>query len=366
VIDEQITIEPIGPEGSVRAVFSADANYAPYLAVALASLAGAAGPGNFYDVIVLSSGLDAAEQKKIGAALPPNISLRFFDVRKIIEARAADFFINAHLSLATYFRLFTPSLFKNFEKILYLDCDIIVLEDAANLYNTDLKNFAAGVARDFFANRDLACARSRPWARQLGIADTDNYFNAGVMLLNLAKLRTDKYKDKWFQRLRAVKTPRLHDQDILNHTLENDIMQLNAAWNSLAWMESLGEKIWPGEIPAPLYAEYLATVAAPKILHFSSRHKPWDLPHLPRSEHFWQNAAKTPYYHDLIFKNLQHLNAENDLIKGRLRLPPLTLKYLFYKLMATIPGEIGAKFRAKVFRIKKMNPGLKKFLRSWH
>ena len=334
----------------------------------LASLAASASPDKFYDLIVLSSGLGAEEQKKIGAAaVQENISLRFFDIREMVERRAGDFFVNAHLSPATYYRLFTPSIFEKFDKILYLDCDIIILEDVAELYGQDLRGRAVGVMRDFFAIRDLSRRNSARWARQLDMKDTGNYFNAGVLLLDLAKLRAGRYEEKWFERLRAVKNPRLHDQDILNHTLEGQAEQLDAAWNSPAWLESLGEKIRPGEVPANIYDEYLAAVAAPKILHYSTRHKPWDLPHLPLAERFWSFAARTPYYHSLIFNNLKRLNAENDLFKGRLRRPPVFFKYLFYAFMGRLaPGESGARFRDKAFRIKKMNPPLKPLLKNWH
>lgn len=366
---EHFAINPACPPGAICVVFSADANYAPYLGAALASLAAAASPGNFYDVIVLASGIDAAEQEKIGAAIggANNISLRFFDVRERLEQQAGNFFVNAHLSPAAYYRLFVPSIFENFQKILYLDCDIIVLEDVAALYRQDLEGRAAGAARDFFAIADLASRNSRAWAKQLGMRDTERYFNSGVLLFDLEKLRTKGYEEKWFQRLRAVKNPRLHDQDILNHSLEGDVRLLEAAWNSPAWLASLGESLESCELSEALFADYLAAAKSPKIIHYATRHKPWELPHLPLAEHFWANAARTPYYQALIFNCIKRLGAENDMFKGRLRLPPVGLKHFFYALMGRlVPGKSGARFRAKARRIHYMNPGLKKSLRSWH
>ncbi len=350
-------------------VFSSDVNYAPYLAAALVSLAQTASSDILYDVIVLSSDLNANEQKKIGAALDghKNISLRFFDVDELAAQVSGNFFVNAHITQAAYYRLFTPTIFRNYDKILYLDCDIIIMEDLEKLYNQDLKGQAAGVFPDFFAVRSLSRKKDAAWALQLDMKDTNNHFNSGVLLLNLARLRTENYEKIWFDRLRQVKTPRLHDQDILNHTLEGATVRLDAAWNSPAWMESIGSKIEPGDIPERLYAEYRAAIAAPKILHYLTHNKPWDLPHLPLAERFWECAAETPYYDRLIFNSLKRLSAENDLFKGRLSFPPLYLKYLFYILMGRLAGgERGARYRAKAFKVKKMNPPLKTILRSWH
>ncbi|UQZ89141.1 hypothetical protein C4J81_07990 [Deltaproteobacteria bacterium Smac51] len=366
--DPSSRIEPAHPSGTA-VVFSSDGNYVPYLAAALASLIKAASPGNFYDVMILSSGIGDDDQEKIRGLAQgrENIRLRFFDIRERVKSRSGDFFVNAHLSPAAYYRLFAPSIFEAFGKILYLDCDIIVLKDVAELYGQDLRGKAVGAMRDFFAVRDLPRRAAARWAAQLDMKDTDGYFNSGVMLLDLSRLRAENYEDKWFERLKAVKTPRLHDQDILNHTLEGDVELLDAAWNSLAWIESLGEKVHPGELPEAIYQQYLASISAPKILHYSSRNKPWDLPHLELAERFWEFAARTPYYNRLIFNNLQRLNAENDIFKGRLRFPPLSVKYFFYSLMARLsPGESGARYRAKAFRMKKMNARLKTVLRSWH
>ncbi len=318
-------LSPAWPSGGPVIVFASDANYAPYLAATLASLTQTASPDTLYDVIVLSSGIDAEEQKKIGAPLGgrENISLRFFDVREKVEQMAGGFFVNAHVSQATYYRLFAPTIFKNYDKILYLDCDIVIMEDVEKLYSQDLKDHTAGVFPDFFAVRDLPCRRERAWARQLAMRETRNYFNAGVLLLNLARLRKDNYEKIWLDRLRQVKNPRLHDQDILNHTLEGTTIQLDAAWNSPAWMESLGSKIWPGDISDELYAKYQAAVEAPKIIHYLSSSKPWAMPHPPLAGYFWECSARTPYHKRLLFDNLKRLYAENSKIASRKILLPL-------------------------------------------
>lgn len=348
-------IEPaFGPNG-VAVAFAADGGYAPYLAAALASIVRHGNPARLYDVIILATGLGEEDQRKLASITEgrANFSLRFCDVQEEVKAATGDFFLSAHISPATYYRLFAPSLFPNYAKLLYLDCDIIALADVARLYDSDLGGRAIGAVRDFYAIVDLPRKASAKWAGQLAMGDTKGYFNAGVLLLDLAKMRAHGYEAKWFGRLREVKTPRLHDQDILNHTLEGDVAYLEAGWNSLAWVESLGERLCPGDLPADLVADYRASLEAPKILHFTSQHKPWNLPHLPLAEKFWERAAETPYYQRLVFDNLRRLNAESAVFKGRLHCPPLALKYGFYRLMASLAGgEKKARYERRAFKIK--------------
>ena len=89
---------------------------------------------------------------------------------------------NRHVTYAALLKFFLPNIFKELDKILYLDSDIIVQSDLNDLYNTDINDNYAGVVKDILAVKNpnhllrLSCANK-------------NYFNSGVMLLNLKKMR---------------------------------------------------------------------------------------------------------------------------------------------------------------------------------
>lgn len=187
--------------------------------------------------------------------------------------------------------------------------------------------------RDYFFIRDVLAGTNGDHLRQVGIHDPNSYFLSGLMLMNLSKMRIKGYEDKCIARLREVKTPRLHDQDILNNVLEGDVTYLNPIWNSLAWVESIGGGLCQGEIPDKFFNEYRISMECPKIIHYPSPDKPWQLPHLPHADIFWKYASLTPYYHQLMFDLVSRLSAENDAMKAKEKLPSNYLKFK-YKLHA--------------------------------
>ena len=60
----------------------------------------------------------------------------------------ADLRESLHLSIETYYRLFIPLILPQYEKVLYLDSDMIILADVADLYNENISGFPVGAALD--------------------------------------------------------------------------------------------------------------------------------------------------------------------------------------------------------------------------
>ena len=113
-------------------------------------------------------------------------------------------------------RLFAPELkeLNNIDKILYLDADTIINNDISVLYNEDISNFEAGVVRDILP-------RNRWYFH--------NYFNSGMMLINLTKVRETKAFEKSVE-LSYTKKMFFTDQDALNKNIKKRKM-LNYKYN---------------------------------------------------------------------------------------------------------------------------------------
>lgn len=86
------------------------------------------------------------------------------------------------------------NILSNLDKVLYLDGDVIVQKDLLELYNTELTNEYAAVVKDFFVMNRLKPSIFE----RLNIAPRE-YFNSGVMLLNLVKIREDSEEEKEFK-----------------------------------------------------------------------------------------------------------------------------------------------------------------------
>lgn len=318
------TIQPAFDKESVNVAFVATPDFAPYLATALASLMSHASPERLYDVMAISTGMAGCEVSKLEglAERLTNISVRVFNAcdvaieptKTIKELKA-----NEHWAPCVYYRLFLPSIFGAYDRLISLDCDTIILDDLAKLFGTDLGGRAIGAVREFWGISSLLRNPAGSWARQLALKDPTGYFNSGTVVMDLARMRQAGHEAKCLEWLYGLGTPQVMDQDVLNHALEGDTAILDASWNSFApWAESLGKGLGPDDLPEALYTEYLESAKAPKIIHYISTSKPWDLPHLPLADTWWKYADTTPYRDWLRFNALKKLYERQDVALRRL------------------------------------------------
>lgn len=138
----------------------------------------------------------------------------------------ADIYIDEKYTIAASYRLLIPDLLPTFDKILYIDCDMIFRNDLVELYrSTDLtNNYMAGV---FEATLDL----QEKHMRAIG-CEPGEYINSGLLLMNLKMLREDNMVEKFMS---AAKTPGLEfpDQDVINQLCKGKILGLPPYWNSI-------------------------------------------------------------------------------------------------------------------------------------
>ena len=151
------------------------------------------------------------------------------------------------MPIVTYYRLLIPEILYQFEKVIYLDSDIIVLGDINKLFEMELGNKALGAVHEM---NKKAMYVSLMWGikpcRELGIPLKSHYFNAGVLLLNLKKWRDENISKRIFDYFQKYeKYVYFHDQDGLNAVLWNDWAELPPVWNVMTafyeakdWTES--------------------------------------------------------------------------------------------------------------------------------
>lgn len=257
--------------------FSTDDNYIPYLDVALRSLIENASSDYDYRIIVLNTGLSEESAKKVKANERAGVRIDFMDISEqlaSIKSRLRDVY---HFSIVTYYRLFIASLFPQYDKVLYLDCDLVVLGDIARLYHTDLGDNILGAAPEQFVR---STKEFRLYAeRALGV-DPDGYVNAGVLLMNLAAYRRERIEDKFIQLITEHDFDLLDpDQAYLNYLCQGRICVLPSVWN---------QEPMPG-----------AGTADGGIVHYALYKKPWQYDDVAYGEHFWRYAERSPFYAEI-------------------------------------------------------------------
>ena len=161
-----------------------------------------------------------------------------------------------HVTLPTYFRFKLPELLPKLEKILYLDCDVIVRTSLKELFAVSFKDKAVAMVEDVESKREAA---------RLGLK---KYCNAGVMLINLDYWRKNDISRLLFDYAKTNKKKILwQDQDVINAVLDEKIKYINNKWNYQYFLYD--------EVDSKKLSECC-------ILHLAGRFKPWLMPF----EHF--------------------------------------------------------------------------------
>lgn len=255
-----------------------------------------------------------------------NISeLNFIDMSKIVTNNFFDKYMCkekfcSYVSPETYYRLFIPNLFPDCDKVLYLDSDIIVCEDLTELYNTDIDNLYVGavpVYKYFFKNiltlNNKKITAENYLTTKLKISNK-SYFNAGVLLLNLDKMREDNIQEKMFDFLFKNYPLLYQDQDILNSILKSKIKFLDRKYN--------------------VYYKHFRNNERTSILHFAKEQKPWNFYKLNEGfELYWKYFKLTPFYNETeekLYLNLKNVPQKKQNIKIVLGKNRYRIKFFHY------------------------------------
>lgn len=253
-------------EGTTHVVFCAGRGFFQHAAVAALSLATVA--RGRVAIHVLTCDADPEVEARLRKTLHPYPRVEVC-VWRVDPARLAGLFVDRHLSMETYLRFLAPEVLpRDIARVVYLDCDVIVLDDIARLACTDLGGKAVGAVADC----DWPDAGSRDRLTGLGLGPQHVYVNAGVLVMDLARWRRDRLAERLLgycteQGSRLLR----HDQDALNAVLMDDICLLDRRWNLQVLLLSRWAK-------RGLAQDHAATAAArsnPAILHFSTGEKPW-------------------------------------------------------------------------------------------
>ena len=215
----------------------------------------------------------------------------------------------AHISRATYYRLLIPDLLpKEVDKVLYLDCDIVINHSVAALWNTDLTGFAiAAVVQVGFGHEAI----------RLGYPVEYGYFNAGVTLINVDYFRQyDVSRQLMDYIAKNYNSIKYHDQDTLNAVLYKQCLHLAAQWNLTSNVYDPDYPLHCDRVDGRVVNDYAADKrsalkhkADPTILHYASHPKPW--------QHNCVHPLYNLYYHYASqTQHFRHLHPQNAITRG--------------------------------------------------
>lgn len=270
--------------------FSTDDNYIPYLDVAVSSLIANASKEFNYRIIILNTGLNNANVDKIKQNEREKFKIDFVDISTDVEKIKSKLKNVYHFSIVTYYRLFIASLFPQYGKVIYLDCDLVVLGDISELYHTELGDNILGACPEQFVQ---STEEFRAYAAEALGVDPDRYVNAGVLLMNLAEFRKNRIEEKFVRLITEHDFDLLDpDQAYLNYLCFDKIQILSNGWN---------------KEPMPLACE-----GKKNIVHYALYKKPWQYDDVMDGEYFWYYAERSPFYEQIILNKQNFGEAERE------------------------------------------------------
>lgn len=259
---------------TIPVVLAADNNYRyPLMVTLLSSLMNAKKNTKYQFNILVSDQFDMESMELI------NKLLKQYDMPEAAFYNMQDNYQNIemqikHISYATFYRLQLPELLKEVEKCIYLDVDVVVKKDLKEFFDTELgDNYIAGVkAAGYYYPEEKKTAT----ISLLEIDKLDQYINAGVLLINLKKMREDKLTET-FEKLLEKNFP-CQDQDILNAACYGHIKVLPPKYNAMTkYNVGIKDEYDRIECLHICYTreEWNEACETPVIIHYADRWKPW-------------------------------------------------------------------------------------------
>lgn len=268
---------------NIDIVFSSDDNYVQHCCAAIVSILLNSDASAYFRFYILDGGISKENKKKLLELK----SIRDFSVQ-FIDMTKFDFSMfpmnRKYISIATYYRLLLLEILPEYvNKVIYLDCDIIVEQDIKILWDYDINDYLAGVVEDEGSISQL---------KRLELPSKNNYFNAGVVVFNIEKLKKFNFKEKCINYYNNNKDKiSLQDQDILNGVLNGlcKYFPLNWNTNSRLFFNNELEHHFTDD-------EAISAIKKPAILHYTDKVKPWQKNCIhPLKEEYWKYLSYTGF-----------------------------------------------------------------------
>lgn len=284
-------------------VFTCDDSYFKYTSVVIASLLVNQNKNCRYEINIISEYI--SDENKILAEKQiskfSNFSIKFIILENF---DAGKFYLNSYMTVSTYYRFYIPQLFKNYERILYLDSDLIVDADISELAVMDFDDKLAICSPSPFIVDKVKAGNDEFFTREyfheyLKMPDPTLYFNAGVMLYNLKKMHEIEITEKFFTSIEEIKKPLLQDQDILNSVLSRNggVKMISSKYNMTKAYTITSKRIFLENLKDLFGLSKKGNWFY--IYHYVGKNKPWMEKRIDGLL-FEKYAKKSPFY-SLIF-----------------------------------------------------------------
>lgn len=267
--------------------FITDKKYCFSVAAAIVSVLENSNENIFYDIFcIVGYDVDKSDKEKILSISKnyDNCSIRILEAGDSYRDKVCK---HVYISNASLYKFLIPELLPQYDKVLYIDTDVIVNEDLSSLYNINLGANYLGAVLSLYHYIER-----KKYYKRINLKDMSNYFNAGVLLMNLKLMREDNLRTQ----LEALigKFDDSVDQHIFNIVCYGRVKLLPCKYN----VTYTNYPIYKSKKHTELFfmeKEIDEAVNSPVIFHYTGSLKPWQYKDLPFSLRWYEYYLKSPY-----------------------------------------------------------------------
>ena len=325
---------------NIHICMASDSNYAPFMCSCIASILINSNEDDNIILHIIDNVISEEDKSKISALK----EIKNFEIKYYIPniEQYKNWFEKmdnkAHFSYAMFARLSIPNLIQE-DKILYLDCDIIVNKSLNELFNIDVSNYYCAVARRPKETDDLEKDKL-----YLGLNKKDYYFNSGVLLINNKLWKENNIFNEFLDYINNGGKLLWGDQAVLNIVLKDKIRLIDKKYNFTSCKSVIMDDIYD--------------IKDLVILHYITDQKPWKeyCPNLLFIEKFWEYFCMTSYFKENTGRYIQLMINQkiNNLELNKVNISSANIEYKIDKLIDTLAWWIPIRkwrdnFRNKFF-----------------
>lgn len=239
-----------------------DNNYVRHCIVTMLSVVESSGSNYLFHLIVDGS-LSKDNKKKLSSFISSSqLNIKLYEVDTSI-LKGVQFRKTRPLTEAAYLRVLMSSILdSSIHTVLYLDCDILVVNDISPIFDLDISDYALAATKDITNRKD-------PHRFQIQLPYMEPYFCSGMMYVNLDYWRDNNSEKALVNFSKREREVFFHDQDALNYVFKGKWYRLSPKWN----------KFYPIFYDKTFFEnseDYYHFERNPMIIHFYHYFKPWN------------------------------------------------------------------------------------------
>lgn len=278
---------------AIPVVFITDNDYALAATVAISSLIASKARDTRYHVTVVGVGLTDQNVKALTSLKTGLVAIEILqlDLEKAREiASGGTDLTNYGVPPTALVKFMLPSLLENQKKVIYLDDDVLVAKDLTGLYKENLAGNTIGAVPDM----PQVLYKTQSFGQEYG----RDYFNSGMLLLDLEAMRKKNHQDLLVKTKRSLESS-LQDQDVFNEVYKEDRVVLPVKYNTLIVNLYRSKKRFDiNQINRKCNTSYTGLEDVRRdsvVMHFCSSDKPWKRYDVPMADRWLFEYSNTSF-----------------------------------------------------------------------